>query len=135
MGKMETKIEGKEIVEKVNSLEIKPSLQIDWKHIKGIPHKLYDERKILGRLGRGTGHMGQIAVLTSELNGSTKTFTIPANRRVIRVGGTSAPFFFIPTTDYTVSGTDNTTLTFTDNVEASIALAAGQAVDIIYTEE
>lgn len=127
-------IEGKEIVDKVNELPIQPKFQIDWKHIKGIPQKLYDERKISGRLGRGTGHMGQIATLTSELNGSTKIFTIPANRRVILVVGTSAPFYFTPTTDYTVSGIDNVTLTFTDNVNASVALAEDQAVGIVYIE-
>lgn len=71
-----------------------------------------------------------IADLSSSLDGTTKSFTIPANTAITGVFGSSSPFVFAPTTDYTGSGT--TTITFTSNVDASSALAAGQTILVQY---
>lgn len=68
--------------------------------------------------------------LSSQLNGSTKSFTIPSNTAITAVMGSSAPFIFAPTTDYT--GTGTTTITFTAGVDAPSALAAGQTLIVQY---
>lgn len=121
---------GKEIVSKVNSLPIKPELQIDARHIKNLPKST----PLFSKLGRGTGHPAQIADLSSSLNGSTKVFSLPVNRRVIAVLGSSAPFWFRPTIDFIISGTNNTILTFDASIDAGISLAGGQSLGVIYTE-
>lgn len=123
---------GAEIVVKVNDLPIKPELQIDAKHIKNWP-KEATWKKGGGRLGRGTSNPLQITDISSQLDGSNKTFTLPANKGVKLVISSSAPFWFIPT-DYTVSGTDNTTLTFGSGVDASIMLNTGQQLGVLYIE-
>lgn len=81
----------------------------------------------------GSGSAGSPAMLydlSSQLNGVAKSFTIPANTAISLVTGSSAPFIFAPTTDYTGSGT--TTLTFTANVDAPSALATGQTLLVQY---
>ena len=83
------------------------------------------------RLGRGTGAPVQATDLSGSLDGSTTSFTIPTNSRVISVHSSSAPFTYRPTTDYTVSAT---TLTFTSEITAAISLAAGQTLTVIYVE-
>lgn len=66
--------------------------------------------------------------LSSQTNGVLKTFTIPANMRVIWLGGTDAPGGqYRQTTDYTVSGT---TLTLTSEVAAP---TTGATLHLIYT--
>ena len=67
-----------------------------------------------------------VTSLSSQLNGSTKSFTIPANTGILGVFGSSAPFVFDPTTDYSGGGT--TTITFGASVDAPSALATGQTL-------
>ncbi len=66
------------------------------------------------------------ADISSQANGSNKTFTIPTNTAVLSVLGSDAPFIYKATTDYTVSGM---TLTFTGAVTAP---SAGATVVIEY---
>lgn len=67
--------------------------------------------------------------LDSLLDGVTKTFTLPANAKVIMVLGTSFPFRFSKNTDYTYTAS---TITFTSQITAASTLAAGQGVTILY---
>lgn len=66
--------------------------------------------------------------LSPYLDGSTKTFNIPATWAVISVACSSFPNVLRPTIDYTNT---NTTITFTNEIEASTTLAAGQTVVLI----
>lgn len=61
--------------------------------------------------------------ISSQLNGSTKTFTIKPNRFIWDIRSSSAPWVFIPNTDYTVSGGSRETLTFTSQIDASTTQA------------
>lgn len=63
--------------------------------------------------------------LSSQLDGSTKTFNIGAFYRILSVDLSSYPHALRKTTDYTYSGNDGT-ITFTDEIDAPSTLAAGQ---------
>lgn len=78
----------------------------------------------------GGGVTPKVYDLSSLLDGTTKSFTIPANTAIVSVTGSNAPFTFRPTIDYTGSGT--TTLTFTASVDAPSALQNGASLVIIY---
>lgn len=67
------------------------------------------------------------------LNGSTKTFALPAFYRVISVHSSSFPFIFKPDIDYTTDGLAMT-ITFTSEVNESTALANGTTIIITYSE-
>jgi hypothetical protein len=86
---------------------------------------------IFGGGGGGLGKLVKAYDLSPYLNGVLKTFTIPGNYRVISVHGSSFPFVFRPTTDYTYT---TSSITFTSEVVASTMLPTGQSVIIIYAE-
>lgn len=69
--------------------------------------------------------------LSSQLDGSTKTFNMPTMWRVISVHLSSTPNVLRPTVDYT--WTPNT-VTFTDQIDAPSSLEAGQTCIIVYAE-
>jgi hypothetical protein len=69
--------------------------------------------------------------LSSQLNGVTKTFNLPAMYRIISVHSSSTPFTFRQTTDYTWT---TTSITFTSEVNAATTLNTGQSITIIYSE-
>lgn len=71
--------------------------------------------------------------LTPLLNGSTKTFTLPAFWRIISIHSTSFPFTFRETTDWT-SNASNMSITFTSEVDETTILASGQTLTVIYSE-
>lgn len=82
--------------------------------------------------GGGVGmHNTTYYDLSSRLNGSTKTFSLPAMYKVIAVLNTSVPTVFRPTTDFTWTPTS---ITFTDEITASASLAYGQTIIILYQE-
>lgn len=114
---------GKQIIQKINALPPSLENQIDARHIKNLPQ---------GKKAMSRGGGGDIVLtysLDSVLDGSTKTFTIPFNTKIITVLGTSSPFRFLATTDFTRT---STTITFTSAVDETISLAAGQGVSILY---
>lgn len=82
-----------------------------------------------GHGGKSVASAPKLYSLSSQLNGSKKSFTIPANIVITGVFGSSAPFVFEPT-DYTGSGT--TTITFGSGVDAPSALATGQTIIVQY---
>lgn len=63
--------------------------------------------------------------ISSQLDGVTKTFNVPAMWTVLSVVTSSFPHALRPTIDYTFT---STTITFTDQIEAAGTLAAGQTV-------
>lgn len=72
--------------------------------------------------------------LSDQLDGSTKTFKLPAFWRVISVLSTSTPgAAFRPGIDYNTDA-DDMSITFTDQIDAGSTLAAGQSLLITYAE-
>ena len=61
--------------------------------------------------------------LSSDLDGSTKTFNIPAVYNILSVSLSSFPHALRKGVDFTYTGT---TITFTDEIDASTSLATGQ---------
>lgn len=82
--------------------------------------------------GGGGGHTMFVYDLSSLLDGSAKTFSVPNFWRVISVQSSSFPNAFRPTTDYTTSQ-PNSTITFTSEITAATTLAVGQTVLITYS--
>lgn len=102
-----------------------------------------DLRKELDELkknaSRGTGVIvqsrGQIKLydLSDQLDGNTKTFSLPTFWRVLTVQSTSTPNAFRPTIDYTTDASAMT-ITFTSEIDAASTLAAGQTLTVLYAE-
>ncbi len=74
----------------------------------------------------GGGNIIEYYDLTSQCNGSAKTFTIPKCRRVLAVFGTQFPIIYRPGVDWTAT---QTTVTLTSEVSAP---EAGQTLYIHY---
>jgi len=73
-------------------------------------------------LHRGGGGLAVYAAdISSQCDGSNKTFTIPAHSRSILLTGTDFPIIYKPISDYTISGI---TLTLTAEVPAPISGAS-----------
>lgn len=70
--------------------------------------------------------------LSSSLNGSTTTFSLPAFWRVFDVKLSSIPTLR-QTVDYTVDGSAFT-ITFTSQINAATDLASGQSLVVLYVE-
>ena len=85
-----------------------------------------------GSGGVGGGHV-KVFDLSESLDGSTKTFSLPAYWRIISVTSSSFPTAFRPITDYTTDEA-NSKITFTSEVDASTMLASGQSIIIVYAE-
>lgn len=79
----------------------------------------------------GGGRQVRSYDLSSQLDGVTKTFNLPAMYRIISVHSSSTPFTFRQTTDYTWT---TTSITFTSEVNAETTLNTGQSITIIYSE-
>jgi len=118
---------GEQIVKKINDLPAKAEVQIDARHIKNLPEQDMGWKKYL----HGGGDVNMSYVLDPFLDGVTKSFTIPENRRVNYVILSSAPIV-VTTNDFTLSGNRNTTLTFGSNINASISLVGGQSAIVDY---
>src|SRR3990167_50843 len=129
-------LKAEQVRDKLESLE--GDNRLDKKAIKGLDEWLEKEMRrgqgiIYGGGGGGSGG-GRIVKgydLSDSLDGSTKTFALPAFYRVISVHTSSFPFILKPTTDYT---TDAATMeiTFTSEIDAATTLATGQTITIIY---
>ena len=84
--------------------------------------------------GGGGGTGGKIVKaydLSSQLDGSTKTFKLPSFWRVISVHLSSFPNILRPTVDYTVNYSESS-ITFTSEIDASTSLSKGQTLIVIY---
>lgn len=115
---------GEQIINKVNELPIKPEFQIDAKHVKNFPEKVIE--RITKRIGGGVSV--DYKDLSSQLNGSIKTFVLPTHTKVFSIDCSSAPFGgFRPVVDWTET---RTSITFTDQVDAAVSFVAGQSLVI-----
>lgn len=125
-----------QIIDKINSLPEEEENQIDIKHIKGWKKTIEDlVKKASSTVFVGGGNGGRVVKLydfSSQLDGVTKTFTLPAFWRIIDIQiGTIPPLR--PTVDYT-SNASAMTITFTSEIEASTYLARGLSAIVIYSE-
>lgn len=121
---------GEQIVKEINELPTdNDDLKIDAKHIKGLPDLKDNKGKTVFTAIRGPEV--KIYDLSAQLDGVTKTFSLPAFRLVFDVRSSSFPYAFRPTTDYTTDGAAMT-ITFTDQITADATLAAGQTLYILY---
>lgn len=127
-----------------NGLEVLPDGEkLEINAIQDLPKRLDElENKIKRVSNRGNavissggvgGRIVKIHDLSDSLNGSTKTFSLPAFWRVLSVHTSSFPNILRPTIDYTVDGT-LMQITFTSEIDASTTLATGQTVIIQYAE-
>lgn len=118
--------DGKDVDEKKITKEVIKEV------IKKLPDLTQDTMNQVGYVSGGG--MGDPATkffvldLSSQLNGSTKTFTITQNRILLDIASSSFPWTFRPTVDYTISGESRETLTFTSEITAATTLAAGQTL-------
>jgi hypothetical protein len=104
--------------------------RLDYDALKNRPGvKAYDDREGRGGMIRG-GRGGTDPLyydLTDLCDGVTKTFAIPANRRVLGVWGTQFPNAYRPAADWTST---TTSLTLTSQVSAP---EQGQTLYILYS--
>lgn len=127
---VENPVTGKEVVEKINSLEIEPDLQIGFEHIKDWKKHVKEEIRSFGgtnNLGGGiTGRdLFQDIDISSQFDGVLSTFSIPAVYRIISVDLSSFPYGSCrKNVDYTWTPTS---ITFTSQIDPSTQLSAGQS--------
>ena len=115
-----------EIADKLNTLTEKVEMSV----IKGLLIYLQNLNKIVREKGGGGGgDIVKYTDLSGSLNSSTKTFTLPVHRRIVQVVGSSAPFIFRPTTDFTET---RTSITFAAGIDATISLAMGQSLIVLW---
>lgn len=115
--------------------------RLDVSAIKGLEdlikkvEKLSEAKQSTRFVGGGGGvgkHNTFYYDLSPYLDGTTKTFSLPAAWKVIGVhSGGSTPATFRPTIDFTWSPTS---ITFTSEIEASTTLAAGQTIMVVCLE-
>jgi hypothetical protein len=125
-----------DIRNKLELLEGDDRLKIE--AIKDLREELDELRERAGRSNAPTAfaiQRGQLRAydLSDQLDGSKKTFSMPAFWRIISVQSTSTPTIFRPTVDYTADASVPS-ITFTDQIDAASTLAAGQTLLIIYAE-
>jgi len=106
--------------------------------IKDLREELDKLKKSISSSSSGTSFVisrGAVKMydLSPSLNGILKTFALPAFWRVISVHTSSFPNILRPDVDYTTDGA-LMKITFTNEIDASTTLAAGQSVIIVYGE-
>lgn len=113
--------------------ELEGDERLDKSAIKGLKEDFERlEKQIVSSSGGGAlGGRDIIKTydLSSQLDGATKTFNIPANYLILDVRSSSFPYAFRYGVDWTNT---NTTITFTSEITASGTLATGQTLYIIY---
>lgn len=128
-------LDKEELTNKILSLVPKVSLEELEEKLEG----RFDElKKLIEEKQRPSGNIygaGKTKVLikdlSSELDGVTKTFSIGTHFGITGVWGSSTPFPFRPTIDYTESGKN---IVFTSGIDASLSLAAGQTLLVQYVK-
>lgn len=113
----------KEIKEKLETL--KGEARLDASAIKNLPRLI--ETKSKGGAKGGGGNKIRVENLSSQANGSTRTFTLvnrPTDTHVLLYS--SFPSVFVATTDYSIAGT---TLTLGSNINPPVA---GQSLVLVY---
>ena len=119
------------IKEKLESLE--GDNRLDASAIKGLDDMIKKGRPMGVAYAAGTRGTVKIYDLSSLLDGTTKTFSLPAFVRVLTVDVSSFPNAMRPTVDFTTDGAAMT-ITFTSQIDAPTTLAAGQTCIVTYAE-
>ncbi len=120
--------EPKQIRDKLETLEDEDRLDIT--AIKGIEERIKKIPETTSRPIFGPGKTRVIPLdLSASLNGVTKTFFVGTHFGIIGVWGSSSPFPFRPTVDYTEVGRD---IVFSADIDATVSLAAGQTLMLQY---
>lgn len=125
-------VSGERIVAKINDLPIDdPDLLIDAEHIRGLDKAISKQIKNSGSgmVPMGGGIVGRDIIqdvdISSQLDGVTKTFNIPAVWRIITVDLSSFPYGSCrKTIDYTYT---TSSITFTSQIDAATQLSSGQS--------
>lgn len=99
--------------------------------LKELEKKIVQKNTVFVGGGGGGGRIVKSYDLSSQLNGSTTTFSLPTMWRVISVHLSSVPNILRETTDYTWTPTS---ITFTSEITPSTSLANGQTCVIVYSE-
>ena len=129
IGKIQKKIDFNEVARGLETLKGKAKLDYNaLKNTPDIPSKNKIDQQVR-TIMRGGGDRVRPHSITGD--GSTKTFTIPSNKRIIAVFASDFPYIYKPTTDYGTSGAGNITLTFTSEVNAP---SNGSTVEVLYVE-
>ena len=104
------------IVDKINSLPLKPDKQIDASHIKNLPTAIRKavRRSAVKQVGGGGTEL-RVYDLSASTDGVTKTFTVPEFVTAIMLTGTDFPLFYRKTVDFIAT---DTTLTIDAAVPA-----------------
>lgn len=128
-----------QIVEKLESLipesNEEEDKRLDARAIKGLKKLI---KKVVSGMGGNSGGGGserrgvQYYDLSSQLDGVTKTFSLPAFLKVLDVKLSSVPVMR-QTTDYTQDGT-LMKITFTSEINAATDLSSGQSCIVLYSE-
>lgn len=110
---------------------------IEQKVIKGLDEKIKRLEDLINQknaFGGGGGGVGKQNVyyydLSGSLDGSTKTFSMPAFARIINIMLSSAPVLR-PTIDWTADASAHS-ITFTSQIDANPLLNSGQSLIILY---
>ncbi len=111
-----------ETVSKINTSKTK----IKAKQVEGLislMKEVHDQDTMnqVGISGGGGANLSALLFaqdLSSQCDGSTKTFTIPQNRIILNLNSTQFPIIYRPIVDFTISGVSRETLTLTDQVSA-----------------
>ena len=127
---------GEKFVDGIMLLEEGNRLPIE--AVDGLEEALKAIQKIKGEIkyvpnGSSGGGIVKAYDLSSSLDGSTKTFALPAFWRIISVHLSSFPNILRPTVDFT-SDAGAMTITFTSEIDAASSLASGQTLIIVYAE-
>ena len=88
----------------------------------------------LGGMGGAVGLQNAIKYhdLSGSLDGVLSSFPVPALGDIKLIVGSSFPFNYRKTVDYTYDASTNT-LTFTSQIDPSVSLATGQTITILYS--
>lgn len=108
--------------------EVKLDQLLRW--MKG---KISKEYIVAGGNSSNGGGTVKVYDLSSQLDGSTTTFALPAFWRVLTVDLSSTPRALRPDVDFTVDGTAMT-ITFTSQIRVASSLSAGQTCIVTYAE-
>ena len=126
-------LNGDETIEIINSEDTEKKIKKEriegWDELE----KKSGKTIYVGGGASGGGRISRAHDLSGDLDGSTKIFALPAFWRVLLVVGSSFPYVFRPTVDYT---TDEATakITFTGAIDAKTSLAEGQTITVLYAE-
>lgn len=131
---------GEEIRDSLELLEGKERLNMSAidgliEALEALKKRIEEANKVLyvGGGSTGGGRIVRSYDLSTLLNGTTTTFSLPAFYRVISVHLSSFPNILRPDVDYTTD-VNTSSITFTAEITASTSLASGQTCIITYSE-